>query len=341
MSRKTTLQQVAEAAGVSLSTVDRVLNQRGGVNPKKQAKVLEWAHRLNIDRTLFRSYMPILRVAVLMQSPKNPFYKGLCDAFTDASTQLPERRIHFFLHYLDVNDTAKTVEQVMQIPKSYDALVVISPQCDALVHVLRKIANLIPILTLATDIPNCGRIAYIGPDNRQMGRTAGELMGRFMGSQGGDVVIVLGLNEFIGQGEREIGFRNVLRERFPQCSVTRCLESEENSIKAGEMVRDVLRKEPSIRGIYNVTSGNSQIASALQIMGLHNAVTLITHELSDRRIQMLREGVIDAILDQNPQLEVRRVMDILSDHFKRDKIQIPIDGFTRFDIYIRENCPQY
>ncbi|MBN6363187.1 hypothetical protein ABN306_01055 [Providencia huaxiensis] len=56
---------------------------------------------------------------------------------------------------------------------------------------------------------------------------------------------------------------------------------------------------------------------------------------------MLREGVIDAILDQNPQQEVRRVMDILSSHFKRDEMLIPIDGFTRFDIYIRENCPQY
>ncbi|HGN1704884.1 TPA: hypothetical protein ACKRTE_000702 [Providencia rettgeri] len=35
------------------------------------------------------------------------------------------------------------------------------------------------------------------------------------------------------------------------------------------------------------------------------------------------------------------MMDILSTHFKYDNIPMTIDGFTRFDIYIRENCPQY
>ena len=77
MSRKTTLTKIAEAAGVSLSTVDRVLNRRGGVSSAAEEKVLGWAGRLNIDRVVFREHLKVLRVAVVMQTPRNPFYKGL------------------------------------------------------------------------------------------------------------------------------------------------------------------------------------------------------------------------------------------------------------------------
>lgn len=75
VSNKTTLQQIAEAAQVSLSTVDRVINRRGGVSPKSEARVLEWATRLNLDRKVFRAHLQVLRIAVLMQSPENPFYR--------------------------------------------------------------------------------------------------------------------------------------------------------------------------------------------------------------------------------------------------------------------------
>ena len=46
MARKTTARDVAEAAGVSPATVDRVLNGRGGVSPDKEKRVLDWARRL-------------------------------------------------------------------------------------------------------------------------------------------------------------------------------------------------------------------------------------------------------------------------------------------------------
>ena len=97
MSKKTTLIQVAEAAGVSLSTVDRVLNRRGGVSPAAEAKVLEWANRLNIDRVVFRNYLKVLRVAVMMQSSHNPFSKSLRDAFADINAARSDMKITCFM----------------------------------------------------------------------------------------------------------------------------------------------------------------------------------------------------------------------------------------------------
>jgi LacI family transcriptional regulator len=56
MAGKTTIGDVALLAGVSVATVDRVLNGRGGVTPDKEHRVLSAARRLRIDRVLSRGY---------------------------------------------------------------------------------------------------------------------------------------------------------------------------------------------------------------------------------------------------------------------------------------------
>ena len=339
MSRKTTLMQIAEASGVSMSTVDRVLNQRGGVSPAKEARVLEWANKLNLDRVLFRGYLPLLKVAVVMQSPKNPFYIGLRDAFNDIRTLLPDLRIHCALHYVDVTDMTATCARISQIAGSHDALIVACPNDPKLADTLRQLSHRLPVITLVTDLPDSGRIAYVGPDNRQMGRAAGELMGRFIGPAGGQVLLVLGLHRITGHEQREMGFRSVLRERFPACTIVDAVESGEDQTRAGQVVADALLRYPQICGIYNVSAGNSAISRELRSRRLQDRMVLITHELTPERRAMLRDGVIDAIIDQNPRLEAQKAVQVLARHFERSKLEVKLEECTPFNIFIRENCP--
>ncbi|MBK5016756.1 LacI family DNA-binding transcriptional regulator [Pantoea sp. S62] len=338
--KKTTLDQIAEAAGVSLSTVDRVMNRRGSVSPAKEAKVLEWASRLNVDRVLYRGYMRVLRIAVLMQSPKNPFYKGLRNAFAETGAAMSEMRINCFVHYLNLANIRATVKQLHEIADSYDALIVVCPDDPDLSDALRQISGKKPVVTLVTDIPASGRLTYVGPDNRQMGRAAGELMGRFTGPEGGDILIVLGMQNMTGHEEREMGFRSVIREHFSHCHISASLESGEDQARAGEVVRRALQENKNVRGIYNVSAGNSNIAQTIMAMGLEKHVVLITHELTPERRRMLRDGIIDAIIDQNPQEEARRALEVLARHFNRIQDAVPYGSHTPFNIYIRENCPK-
>lgn len=341
MSRKTKLDEIAKAAGVSLSTVDRVLNRRGGVTPEKEAKVLEWSNRLNLDRVMFRDYMPGLRVAVIMQSPKNPFYRGLHDAFTATNMAMAAVKITCFVHHTDIADIPATLAQVRKCARSYDALIIVCQDDPRLSDELRLLSGRLPVITLVTDLPNSGRFAYVGPDNRQMGRVAGELMGRFLGRDGGDVLVVLGLHRITGHEEREMGFRSVLREHYTSCIIAGALESGERQECAGEVVSAALRKNPNIRGIYNISAGNTAIAEVIRSMGVMHKVTLITHELTSGRREMLREGILDVIIDQNPHLEVQRALELLARHFGRSSAQSGAERYTPFNIFIRENCPTF
>ena len=336
---KTTLTEIAEAAGVSLSTVDRVLNRRGGVSPKREAKVLECANRLNLDRRLFKGYLKLLRVAVVMQSPKNPFFQQLRDAFTDYTATHSDLRLSCFLHYVDILDKEQTKQELVYISQHYDAMIIIGPNLPPLVQQLKLISQKLPVVTLVSDIPNSGRLAYVGPDNRQAGRVAGELIGRLLGKEGGDVLVLLGLHQYLGHEEREMGFRSVLRERFCGCNIVDLLESHEDQQRAAQLVRAAFRKYPDIRAIYNMTSGNGAIVNALKSIGKLQDTLIITHELTTERQQLLREGHIDAIIDQNPELEAQRALATLAKYFHRTEDGVLEQGYTPFQIYLRENCP--
>src|SRR5688500_14148004 len=106
---------------------------------------------------------------------------------------MSETRINCFIHYIEVTDVAPTMRKVGEIAKSYDALIVVCPDDPRLSDALRLISKRMPIATLVTDLPNSGRIAYVGPDNRQSGGVTRELMSRFLGPSGGEVLIVLGM----------------------------------------------------------------------------------------------------------------------------------------------------
>lgn len=336
MSKKTTLNEIAAAAGLSIATVDRVINGRGGVSPRAEARVLEWANKLNLDRIAFRRHMRALRVALLVPPPQDPFFIRLRDAFTRMNTVMSEIKITGFMHYIDRTNSASIRDKLTAIEGSYDGVVICAPADAKLNAQLRKLSKRIPVVTIITDLPDSGRIGYVGPDNYRMGRVAGELMGRFLGEKGGDIIAMTGLREQHDQATRRQGFEAVLKERFPQVKIVDGFVIHDSPENAAVMTLRSLAAHPNVVGIYNPTAGNVGIRKAIEKLGLVDRITIITHELTPNRRDMLRDGYIDAVIDQNPDIEARRAMEMIAEHYGRYSPDTE-DQYTPFSLFIREN----
>ena len=128
MGRKTTAKDVARAAGVSASTVDRVLNGRGGVDPDKERRVVEWARKLKLDRALKHRSARTLRIAVLIQAPDNPFYAEVQNAFAAANRAYGEFNIQFLLHHFDAGRPSILPRTVRDLGEGHDGLILTVPQ---------------------------------------------------------------------------------------------------------------------------------------------------------------------------------------------------------------------
>jgi LacI family transcriptional regulator len=337
MARKTTIADVARLAGLSTATVDRVVNDRGDVAPEKELRVLSAARRLKLDRVLSRRYSRVLRISVLIQSSANPFHAALHDAFHSANRTYADLSLQFLIQHIRPGGARGIAKAIRSAGAQHDGLILSCPEDSRIAAAVRDVAQRIPVVALATDLPDRGRWAYVGPDDLMAGRVAGDLMGRFLGREGGDVVLIAGMLSVFGQRRRQIGFRQVLSEYYPNCRFRSAFESHEDAQRAGIQAAEALRENSAIRGVYHITAGASEIVAAIRDLGAAKTVTVVTHELTQERRTLLRDRAIAAVIDQNAEFEVRTAAEVMARFLGR------ADGpgattLTPVQIYTPENA---
>lgn len=336
--RKPTMEDVAKASGVSYSTVERVLNGRGGVAREKESRVLEWARKLKMDRALDEVSVRWLRIAILTQKPSSPYYVALRQGFELAQKSFETHRVVCHLTFFDDLEPQSLAAVINRASQKADAMIVVAYEHSVVVDAISRVARKIPVVTLASDLPDTGRLAYVGIDNRCAGRTAGELMGRFIGRDGGQVIVIAGLRTYLGHEEREGAFRSVIRRKFPACEVVATVESREDEKSTERLTRDAFKKYPDLRGIYNLSVGDEGIARALKALKREQSTVLIGHELTEISRALLIEGVMDAVLDQSPFVEAVRAVEAILGHYNRGTPSgLPLQ--TPMSIYLQENLP--
>ncbi len=335
--RKITMGEVAARAGVSRATADRVLNRRGGVSAQKARAVLLEARAMGLDRNLDVSPAKMLRVCVLMQSPENPFYERLGHGFREANLVFAPQGIRAYITHIDVLAPESIGRKLQQIARTYDALVIVAPAQESILDALRVIATRIPVVTLATDLPMDAAHHYVGPDNYKAGRLAAELMGRMLGSAGGSLLLIAGLQEFKGHGERKKGFLDVLKQDFPACSVDVEVESLDQGAMAADGVATALSHNRDIRGIYNISQGNDAITQRIKDQGRRKDFIFICHDLTPTARALLIARDIDVVIDQDPVLEARRAIELILQHHGRLAGR-QVSGATPLRLFFRENA---
>jgi LacI family transcriptional regulator len=336
--RKPSMEDVAKASGVSYSTVERVLNGRGGVAREKESRVLEWARKLKMDRALDEVSVRWLRIAILTQQPSSPYYVALRQGFELAQKSFETHRVVCHLTFFDDLEPKSLAAVINRASQKADAMIVVAYEHSVVVDAISRVARKIPVVTLASDLPDTGRLAYVGIDNRCAGRTAGELMGRFIGRDGGQVIVIAGLRTYLGHEEREAAFRSVMRRKFPACDVVATVESREDEKSTERLTRDAFKKYPDLRGIYNLSVGDEGIARALKALKREHSTVLIGHELTEISRALLIDGVMDAVLDQSPFVEAVRAVEAILGHYNRGTPSgLPLQ--TPMSIYLQENLP--
>jgi LacI family transcriptional regulator len=98
----------------------------------------------------------------------------------------------------------------------------------------------------------------------------------------------------------------------------------------------LLAQHPDLAAIYNVGGGSSGIGMALRAQGLARRVVFLCHDITDSNKALLLDGTVDAVLDQNPRVEAREALNLLSTAARGQAYSyIP----PRLQLVLRENLP--
>lgn len=137
-------------------------------------------------------------------------------------------------------------------------------------------------------------------------------MALLMQPVGGNILMVSGQAEHTEQQQRQAGFREILSERHPNTHLSVALETGEDGDLAGRMVERAFLQDPSQRGVYQCSTGTSQICAALARINRAAGTVILAHELTPNCKQLLIERQIHVIIDQKPALEARLALETVA-----------------------------
>jgi LacI family transcriptional regulator len=123
----------------------------------------------------------------------------------------------------------------------------------------------------------------------------------------------VGYFSYLCQEDREIGFRSLLRQRFPQIEIVEVIKGDDSREATYAAALQLLRNRRDIAGIYNVAGGNFGLTRAIDEAGLDRRPLYITHEVNEVTEPLLRTGVIDFLISQNIESLVRTSRQVLID----------------------------
>ncbi|MFM2354425.1 MAG: hypothetical protein RLZZ528_161 [Pseudomonadota bacterium] len=338
-----TVNDIAREAGVSLATVDRVLNARPGVRPGTILRVNEAIDRLGYVRDTAAANLArrrSFRFVFLLPDSPTAFLSSLAAAIDATAGRAVLDRITAEVEFVPAFDSAAYVRRLAALlAEGVDGICLMAPETPQVRDAIRRAAEAgVPVVALVSDQPNSARRHFVGIDNIRAGRTAGMLLGRFVGRREARVLVLAGSMMSRDHMERRLGFDAAMREHFPGFTVLPTIEGRDDSETVVRLVSAALGSLAPIDAIYSIGAGNRGLAAVLRDAGLASGMTVVAHDLTPPARAALEDGTFDAVITQDVGHMVRSALRVLRAFCDGTAID-PAQEAIRIEIILRENLP--
>ncbi|MGN1148795.1 MAG: LacI family DNA-binding transcriptional regulator, partial [Lachnospiraceae bacterium] len=310
-----TIKEIAELAGVSRGTVDRVLNNRGSVNSATAEKILEIAKALdykpNRAGIVLAAQKKRLKLGVILFSADNPFFEDVLAGVEAKSQELSGyncsvvvKQVHFDIHeQLAAIDEleAEGVNGIAMAPCNHAS---IKERINSLFE------KGIPVVTLNTDIEGSKRIAYVGSNYTHSGETAAGLM-HLMTFGKVKLGIVSGSADILCHTERVAGFRKAVQEHYSNIEIVETIENHDDEIESYEKTAALLNAHPDINALFFAAGGVYGGCRAVISAQLAGKTRILAFDKVPTTKALVEDGIIAATICQQPKIQGTKPLDIL------------------------------
>jgi ribose transport system substrate-binding protein len=191
-----------------------------------------------------------------------------------------------------------------------DAMIVSPTDTQALIAPMQGLVDQgIKLVTVDTTVTDASvTVSRILSDNVAGGKLGAETLAKLTGGKGS--VVILGVKPGISTtDERSQGFEEAIKT-FPDIKYLGIEYNQGSNATAQQVLTGVLAANPDLSGIFipgNV--GSEGAAAALRSANLGGKVKVVQYDASPPQIDQLKQGVLDALIAQDPYQEGRDAVD--------------------------------
>ena len=186
---------------------------------------------------------------------------------------------------------------------------------------LNRVASQTLVVTQDSDAPNSNRVCYIGTDNVEAGRQAGQLVKEAL-PNGGKIMVFVGVLDAANAQQRYQGLKEALAGS--NVSIIDVRTDNTDRVRAKSNASDTLVNFPDIAGMVGLWSYNGPaILSAVREANKTDKVKIIAFDEEDETLTGIKSGAIYATVVQQPFEFGYRSMELMSKYLDGDKSLVP------------------
>jgi LacI family transcriptional regulator len=309
---------IAELAGVSIGTVDRALHGRGGINEATRHRILQVARQTGYTPNLAARALSGTRenvsIGICIPREIHFFYDQLWSGVLDEGKRVAHLGVHFVnrpVRVLGEHDT-EAFQELMNSKVAGIVLTAGNPKgLQPLVDMAEEKG--VRVVCVSTDAPESRRSSVVYVEPRLNGCLAGELMGKFV-PPGSKVAVVAGMLNTEDHCRKTDGFSEAFPQHCAGGKIVKVLEGHEDEDESFQKTFDLLRRVPSLAGLYVNTVNCLPVCRALGALGMAGKVKLITTDLFPEMSPYFLKGTITASIYQQPHRQGQIAVRLLADH---------------------------
>jgi LacI family transcriptional regulator len=348
MKKNIRIKDIALRAGVSIGTVDRVLHNRGEVSEDTKSKIQNIIDELDYRPNLLASSLASKKnivFATLMPKASNQdnYWSKPHSGVEKARNQLFEYGVQVKQYFFEMEDSSSFSAEAAKLLLSEPDAVILAPCAKReAISFTRKLDELnIPYIYIDSILPDTHPISFVAQSSLDSGFLAAKLIDWGIPRDG--VILLIHVSKELDNANhlllREKGFFRYFelkkgdKHRICKIEVSGNVEQEIlSNLK-------VIGIEPcDVNGVF-VT--NSKVHSAAAFFKSKCIMPkIIGYDLIPQNIALLREGNIDFLICQKPELQGSHAIHLLFDHLvKKEKIRK--ENYTSIDLITKENIDFY
>ena len=350
---KIRIKDIAERAGVSVGTVDRVLHKRPNVSPKALEKVNKALEEMD--------YKPNMYASALAYNKRYTFYflipKHASEAYweeiEEGAQAACERRSDFGISikmmYYKRFQPDTFVQATNEVLHQKPAGVIVVPST---LELTRKFTDQlhnqqIPFILLDSFMPDLKPLSFYGQDSFQSGYFAARMLMMLAPNEKEIMLMKQMLNGNVAskqQENRETGFRHYMRDHFPEVVINELdLPLSESRAKYDTLLERFFKKHPLVHHCITFNSKAHIVGEFLLRSNLRN-IQIMGYDMVEKNAEFVRRGSISFLIAQHAYMQGYECVETLFDAIvlKREITPInymPIELLTRenIDFYRRKN----